>query len=477
MSRSRAAGPGRTPAVLALLLLAPLAAVGVQGAVEPDAGLHQRYPLQTASFRGPADTVRTRHGGSEAFQKLEEEPVLRLLFEGYPFSLDYREERGHAFMLADHDASLRSRLVAQPGGCLHCHSAVMPAYRRAGRQLGIPDSRPEAQVDRGFVALCAIPLSEARQQVHGPMECGDCHDPKTMELRVTRPAFLRAIRELAASGAPVPSLPSIGQWRKIPRAESPVYNPNTRASHQEMKTLVCAQCHAEYSFQGPGRLLVYPWQRGLGADAALQWYNSRRHSDWRHPRSGAALLKAQHPEFELYSQSIHARRGVGCADCHMPRREQDGARYHDHGVQSPFLNEETTRASCGGCHEDWRGYRERSLAAQDRLQSTLRAAQEEVAGLIRELERAAREGVAPPRLAAGRQAQRTAQWRLDYVQAENSMGFHAPEEAERLVAAAITAARSARKALGEAPVTPGADRLPPGNSRPARPPAGPVPRR
>jgi nitrite reductase (cytochrome c-552) len=44
-------------------------------------------------------------------------------------------------------------------------------------------------------------------------------------------------------------------------------------------------------------------------------------------------------------------------------------------------------------------------------------------------------------LQAARALQRKAQWRLDFVSAENSMGFHAPQEAARILAEAIDYAR------------------------------------
>jgi nitrite reductase (cytochrome c-552) len=42
---------------------------------------------------------------------------------------------------------------------------------------------------------------------HGhAVACIDCHNPQTLALRVTRPPFLKALRDLAASDAPVPVL-------------------------------------------------------------------------------------------------------------------------------------------------------------------------------------------------------------------------------------------------------------------------------
>ena len=84
-----------------------------------------------------------------------------------------------------------------------------------------------------------------------------------MQLRVTRPGFLEGIAALASSDAPAPHLPSIERWRSAGR--SGVYDPNTMATRQEMRSFVCGQCHVEYYFkpEQDGRRLTYPWQNGL----------------------------------------------------------------------------------------------------------------------------------------------------------------------------------------------------------------------
>lgn len=90
----------------------------------------------------------------------------------------------------------------------------------------------------------------------------------------------------------------------------PDYDVNRMATRQEMRTFVCAQCHVEYYFRGADKRLVYPWSKGLLADSILAYYDDVGHTDWVHERTGAPVLKVQHPEFELYSQGIHGRSGV-----------------------------------------------------------------------------------------------------------------------------------------------------------------------
>src|SRR5688572_5105113 len=158
----------------------------------------KNFPRQYESYRRTVDTERTRHGGSDAYQKLDDDPRWKILFQGYSFSADYREERGHAYMLSDQDMTERVKHFKQPGACLHCHASVIPAYREAGRKAGATD--PSAQVMKGFEAVCALPYGEARKLVSHPVSCLDCHDPKSLELRVTRPGFLNGLEVLAASG-------------------------------------------------------------------------------------------------------------------------------------------------------------------------------------------------------------------------------------------------------------------------------------
>ncbi len=199
----------------------------------------RNFPRQYDSYKCTVDTERTKHGGSEAYNKLEDDPRLKRIYAGYAFSLDFREERGHAYMLRDQLESERVTKVKQPGACLHCHSSVMPAYRDAGK----------GDVMKGFEIVCAMPYADAHKLVSHPVSCVDCHDPKTVQLRVTRPAFLSGIKELAKSDDPLPHLASIANWRKGNRKRD--YDPNELAMRQEMRSSVCGQCHVETD-SGPG---------------------------------------------------------------------------------------------------------------------------------------------------------------------------------------------------------------------------------
>jgi nitrite reductase (cytochrome c-552) len=279
--------------------------------------------------------VRPRYGGSEgephspsgadprsvvAQSRLHEDARLREMWAGYAFAQDFREERGHAYMLDDQEFTQRQRVTPQPGTCLHCHASVFVPYTRAGN----------GDLIKGFETLNPMPYFEARKLVKHPVSCIDCHDPENMQLRVTRPGFIEGIRLLKASEG----LAS--------------YEVNSDATRQEMRTFVCGQCHVEYYFKGPSKRLEYPWGKGLTADSILAYHDSTGHRDWVHAISGAPVLKAQHPEFELYSQGIHARSGVACADCHMPYKREGAMKISDHHVRSPVLN---VNRACQTCHK------------------------------------------------------------------------------------------------------------------------------
>lgn len=393
----------------------------------------RNFPHQYDSYLRTVDQERTRYGGSEALprtpteadprsivsqSRLEEDPRLRRIWAGYPFAVDFREERGHAYMLEDQTFTERQLVTTQPGTCLHCHASVYSAYMRVG----------EGNLTRGFERMNPLPFFEARQEVAHPVSCVDCHVPATMELRITRPGFLEGI-------ARVKALEGIRD-----------YDPNTMASRQEMRTFVCAQCHVEYYFQGPERRLVYPWHRGLLADSMLAYFDAAGFADWTHAETGARVLKAQHPEFEMFMQGPHARAGVACADCHMPFVRTGAMKVSDHHVRSPLLN---VNAACQTCHMVPEAeLLERAHTIQDRTYQLRNTAMDALVELIDAIV-AARTTMAEddPRLAAARQHQRHAQFLVDFVEAENSMGFHAPQEAARILGLSINHARMGERAL------------------------------
>ncbi len=393
----------------------------------------KNFPFQYDDYRRTSDQQRTRFGGSEAMprtptgadprsivaqSRLEEDGRLKRMWAGYAFSRDFREDRGHAHMLDDQTYTERQQVAQQPGTCLHCHASVYVAYRKAGN----------GDLIKGFEAFNPKPFAEARKEVTHPVSCIDCHDSQTLALRITRPGFLEGIRAL----------------KKKQGVED--YDVNRDATRQEMRSYVCAQCHVEYYFKGTEKRLVYPWSNGIRVDEILAYYDEVRHKDWVHAESGAPVLKAQHPEFELWSQGIHARSGVACADCHMPYKRVGAHKISDHHVRSPLLN---VQKACQTCHH-WpeEELRSRAVAIQDRTFRMRNLAMDALMDLITDIQGLRSGGVATndARVVAAQDFQRRAQFFLDFIEAENSMGFHAPQEAVRILGESIDFSRRGQNA-------------------------------
>ncbi len=423
----------------------------------------KNFPRQYDGYRRTSERTGTKYGGGGSdtlsSDKLASDPRLKTIFAGYAFSVDYRLRRGHAYMLTDQRETKRVQLpFKQPGSCLQCHASNLIAYRKVGLEGGaagtlrdsLMSANGYAQLFGGFEKVGALPYEQASKMVKFPVACTDCHDPKSMQLRVTRPGFLNGIRALAASSAPVPHLPTIEKWRTGDR--SAPYDPNALATRQEMRSMVCAQCHVEY-YCGPKTTLFYPWNNGLKVEQIESYYDNykfadgHRFFDWKHAESGAEVLKAQHPEFELWSQGIHARSGVACADCHMPYRREGAIKISDHWVRSPLFN---ISSSCQICHH----YSEEEMKVrvetiQDRNHELLIRAEDSTVDLIHALAASQKAGLSEDALKSARELQRRAQWRVDFINAENSMGFHASQEAARILGEAIDFARQGQIDLGK----------------------------
>jgi nitrite reductase (cytochrome c-552) len=396
----------------------------------------KNFPIQYDAYLRTVDQERTRYGGSEAFpqapsaadprsvvaqSRLAEDPRLKTMWAGYAFATDFRKKRGHAYMLEDQTYTERVEKFKQPGTCIHCHASVYVPYKQAGG----------GDLIKGFEVYNQMPYAEARGHFEYPIACIDCHDSQTMQLRVTRPGFLEGIRALKASQGVAD------------------YDVNTMATRQEMRSYVCGQCHVEYYFKGDEKRLTYPWAKGLRVDRIYEYYREAGFKDWVHAETEAPVLKAQHPEFEMWNQGIHARSGVACADCHMPYTRVGALKVSDHHVRSPLLNVSNACQTCHRWPED--ELRARAEAAQERTVELRNRAMDALMDLIADIKTVRERGAHERELAAAREAQRRGQFYVDFVESENSNGFHAPQEAVRILGEAIDHLRQGQLALRPVP--------------------------
>ncbi|NJK90018.1 MAG: ammonia-forming cytochrome c nitrite reductase subunit c552 [Myxococcales bacterium] len=392
----------------------------------------KNFPLQYDSYLRTTDMERTKWGGSESVRKdptpgdprsvtsqskIEEDGQLKRMWLGYGFSKDFREERGHAYMLEDQTFTKRTTEVKQPGTCANCHASMYTVYKELG----------DGDIQKGFDAVNALPYAEAKTHLEHPVSCIDCHDAKTMALRVTRPAFMTGIKAIKA------------------REGVTDYDVNRDASRAEMRSYVCGQCHVEYYFEGDAKTLTYPWTKGVRADDILAYYDEAGFKDWVHAETGAPMLKAQHPEFELWSQGTHASAGVACADCHMPYERVGAMKVSSHHVRSPLLD---VQSSCQTCHRvDEKEILARAETIQDRFRFSRDLAFDALMDLIDGIKAAKDGGASPSSLVEAQDRQRKASFLIDFVEAENSTGFHADQEAVRVLTLALDHIRRGQLAL------------------------------
>lgn len=370
----------------------------------------QNFPREYDTWKKTAETdFRSKHLGNAPQDVLAERPEMVVLWAGYAFARDYAAPRGHAYTLEDIRSTLRTGTPnaqtpdMQPGTCWTCKS---------------PDV-PRVMHEQGIENFYKHKWSELGTEIVNPLGCADCHDPETMNLTITRPALIEAFERQGRSVAD--------------------------ATPQEMRTLVCAQCHVEYYFKGDGKYLTFPWDKGMTVEAMEEYYDNTEFSDWKHALSRAPMLKAQHPDYELFLLGPHSKRGLGCADCHMPYVAEGGIKYSNHQVMSPLKNISST---CQTCHRDseekLRGYvyeyQDKALEIRDRVEQELSKAHI--------MAKAAWDGgAAEGEMAEALKLLRQAQWRWDFAVASHGGSFHAPVETQRILAHSLDKSLQAQLTL------------------------------
>lgn len=367
----------------------------------------RNFPRQYDSFKKTADdTLTTPYGGSKVYSKLERHPAMVRLWAGYAFSKDHNEERGHYYAQVDQQKTQRVKLVSQPGACANCHAAEVPGLI--------------AQM--GWETFNKTPYNDLKDKLHFGSSCADCHDPATMDLRITRPAFKNAMEKRGVD--------------------------LSKATRQEMRTYVCAQCHVEYYFQGENKLLTFPWDNGLTIEDIESYYDAYKFKDWAHKETNAPMIKIQHPEFEMWSTSVHAKSGVSCADCHMPYIRDGAVKVSDHWVRSPLTN---LNKACQTCHKiEEQALYERVILIQNRTAELLDQTEKALLDAIDAVVKAQNAGTPSEALDEARRLHRRASMRWDFVSSENSTGFHSPQESARVLAHALDFARQAQLAAERA---------------------------
>ncbi|MCT4622713.1 MAG: ammonia-forming cytochrome c nitrite reductase [Schleiferiaceae bacterium] len=370
------------------------------------------YPRQYNSYMKTADTTfHSKYNGAWKQDMLETFPDLVILWAGYGFAKDYRQGRGHVYAVEDIYNTLRT------GAPIDKESGPMPATCWTCKSPDVP----RLMVEKGATEFYSGKWAKWGGEVVNAIGCADCHDEKTMNLQITRPALIEAFER---------------QGKDI-----------NDASHNEMRSLVCAQCHVEYYFnkKKPAEgvpYLTFPWDNGTSVEQVEEYYDNIEFKDWTHALSKAPMLKAQHPGYEIFQTGIHAKRGVSCADCHMPYNSEGGVKFTDHHIQSPLNN---LANACQVCHrEDSDELMANVTDHYDRVLDNRGKLEHLLVKLHLEAEYAWKLGATEEQMKDILMDIRHAQWRWDYAAASHGGAFHAPVETLRIIGTGIEIAQEGR---------------------------------
>ncbi|MCL2457438.1 MAG: ammonia-forming cytochrome c nitrite reductase [Desulfobulbus sp.] len=366
------------------------------------------------------DTYMQTRKSDEIVDVLKHDPALVIMWGGYAFSKDYNKPRGHFYALEDNINTLRTgapvdnKTGPQPTACWTCKSPDVPRLMKRDGELEY------------FTGKWA----KYGDEIVNTIGCGDCHDSATMKLTLTREYLKRALD-----------------------AEGSLKTANI--THQDMRSLVCAQCHVEYYFKKTdwedkgekktAMVVTLPWNKGMTAENIEEYYDSIGFSDWTHSLSKTPMLKAQHPGYEFFTTGVHYRNGLACADCHMPYVREGGVKYSSHAVGSPLDNIANTCLNCHkGTEKEFRQTVERKLARKEELS---KMATDILAKAHLEAAKAWSLGATEEEMKPALQDIRHGQWRWDFAVASHGSFFHAPEETLRTLAGAINKGQDARLKL------------------------------
>ena len=380
----------------------------MEGIVSENSKFASDFPREYETWKQTADTTfKSEFNSSQAVDVLAQRPNMVILWAGYSFSWDYATPRGHQHAVEDVRRTLRTGAPGvtegkqpQPGTCWTCKGPDVPRVMK----------------EQGLANFYKAPWSKWGDQIMNSVGCSDCHDSKTMDLKPARPALYEA-------------------WQRVGKDVN-------KATHQEMRSLVCAQCHTEYYFKGDGQYLTFPQDSGITVEAMEKYYDAMNYKDYTHALSRAPILKAQHPGYEVHQMGIHGQRGVSCADCHMPYMSKGGVKYTDHHIMSPLANIERT---CQTCHrQSAETLRQNVYERQRKCNEIRNRVENELATAHIEAKFAWDKGATEAEMKPVLDLLRKSQWRWDFAVASHGAAFHAPQEIMRILSHSLDYANQAR---------------------------------
>jgi nitrite reductase (cytochrome c-552) len=376
----------------------------------------KNWPLEYAGWEATANPTpagksfykRGWDTDGKIYDKLSEFPYMPLLFSGWGFGIEYNEPRGHMWMMDDILNIDPARRKAG-GACLTCKTPyAQELQEKYGKDyFSKPFDEVHALIPKNHQKLGAA--------------CIHCHNESDASLRFKNQFTLgRALKGMGVDA--------------------------DRLSTQDMRTLVCAQCHVTYVVHKGKDMhsdnVFFPWQNSKYGHIAIEDIIKTIKSDpgnleWTHSVTGFKLGFLRHAEFEMLSNgSTHWKAGLACADCHMPYTRAGNKKVSDHRVMSPLKRDAKACLTCHPQGKEW--LVERVKAIQDHTASLMLRAGYATATAAKLFERAnaaRKDGrkIDDALYAKAREYYEEAFYRVTFIGAENSMGFHNPPEALRVL--------------------------------------------
>jgi len=419
MDNSKMLLSGSLAALAALVLTAgpcPVAAADKAPVVKEN-GVEAKNEEWAKYYPHQYNTWKETAKSEEIVDMVKKKPQLAILWAGYPFSKDYNAPRGHFYAVQDVTNTLRTGAPVSPitgplpTACWSCKSPDVPRLIK----------------EKGEKEYFTGKWAKYGSEVVNPIGCADCHDSKTGELALSRDYLKRGLTDMGVDVA--------------------------KLEKKDLRSLACAQCHSEYFFKkseetdakGDKKVtmtVTFPWKNGFKGEDVEAYYDALKFSDWKHGISKAPMLKAQHPDYELFVSGAHGRNGVTCADCHMPSKKDGETVFSDHQVRSPIDNIANT---CLNCHEqDEQEFKDVLAVKLERKEQMMERAMDGLARAHLEAGKAWEVGATEEEMKDILQDLRHGQWRWDYSIAGHGSYFHNPEETLRLLGQAIDLAQQAR---------------------------------
>ena len=366
------------------------------------------------------------------YDKLSEFPFMALLFNGWGFGIEYNEPRGHAYMVID-QIDIDAGRIKAGGVCLTCKS---PYATKLEKEMGIDYYKmPFKEV------LAKIPEQYRKLGV----ACIDCHNNNDMSLNISRGFTLNAaLKDMGID--------------------------SSKLTRQEMRSAVCAQCHVTYNITKDQEMksvgIYFPWQGSTMGNISIENIVKKLRSDpsvleWKQNVTGYKMPFIRHPEYELFSyNSVHYKAGAACADCHMPYTKVGAYKVSNHRVTSPL---KTDLRACVQCHsESAEWLRAQVESIQDRTVSLMIRSGYATATVAKLLEKvhttqAAGKAIDTALYDKAKDYYMEAFLRFNFIGAENSVGFHNPAEALRVLGDSLAFAGKSEALLRQALAKAGVD--------------------